>query len=91
MRLAHHLFGLLVAALLAAMLLYMTRFWIFTDWWGNEGLFGISALSPSGDFLAQQLDGTRYRPFILLLWLAGGFLALSAVQAVANRVARLFA
>ena len=85
-----NLLGLCVVMLLALVLLYLTRFWIFSDWWGNEGLWGVKALSRQGDFLARQLGGTPYQPFALVLWLAGGLLALSLLQAIAARIGGLF-
>lgn len=90
MKFLRHLLGLAIAVILALVLLYLTRFWIFTDWWGNEVLFGYKDLSPQGDFLARQLGGTPYQPFALLFWLAGGFLGLSLIQAVAARIGSLF-
>lgn len=83
------LLGILAAVALALSLLYLTRFWIFTDWWGNDGLWGYKDLSRQGDFLTRQLSGTPYQPFSLLLWLAGGFLALSLIQAIAARISDL--
>lgn len=90
MRLLTHLLGLCVVVLLSLALLYLTRFWIFTDWWGNEGLLGYKALSPQGDFLARQLGGTPYQPFALVFWLLGGLLALSLLQTIAARIGGLF-
>jgi hypothetical protein len=90
MRIVTHLLGIAIVVLLALVLLYLTRFWVFTDWWGNEGLWGFKDLSRHGDFLTRQLRGTPWQPFSLLLWLAGGFLALSLLQTVAARIGRLF-
>lgn len=91
MRLMKHIFGIAAVALLALVLLYLTRFWIFTDWWGNDGLWGIKELTRQGDFLTRELRGTPYQVFSLLFWLGGGFLALSLLQTIATRVGRLFA
>ena len=90
MKLLTRLLGILAVVVLSLALLYLTRFWIFTDWCGNEGLFGYKALSPQGDFLARQLGGTPYRPFALVFWLLGGLLALSLLQAIAARIGGLF-
>ena len=84
------LLGIAAVIALSLILLYLTRFWIFTDWWGNEGLWGFKDLSRQGDFLARQLGGTPYQPFALLFWLAGGMLVLSLLQAIATRVGGLF-
>ncbi len=72
MHVVRHLLGIVAVTLLALVLLYLTRFWIFTDWWGDEGLLGYREFGRQGDFLTHQLGGTRYQPFSLLLWLAGG-------------------
>lgn len=90
MKLFTHLLGVAVVILLALVLLYLTRFWIFTDWWGNDGLWGIKELSRHGDFLTRQLRGTPYQAFSLLFWLVGGLLALSLLQTAAARIGRLF-
>ena len=74
-----HIFMLAVMILLAAILLYLSRFWIFS-WWGRDGLFGIEALRPQGDLVSRWLRGTDFRPFELVLWVIGGFLILTWVQ-----------
>jgi hypothetical protein len=83
-------FGIAAVIALSLVLLYLTRFWVFADWWGNEGLFGFKDLTRQGDLLTRQLRGTPYQPFALLFWLAGGFLLLSILHAVASRIGSLF-
>ena len=85
-----HLLGITGVALLALVLLYLTRFWPFTDWWGNDGLFGVKELHRNGDLLTRELRGTPYQVFSLLFWLAGGCLLLSLLQALAAGIGRLF-
>lgn len=89
-RLLTHLLGIAAVVLLALVLLYMTRFWPFTGWWGNEGLLGYKDLSRHGDFLTHQLRGTPFQAFSLLFWLAGGVLALSLLQTLATRIGQRF-
>ncbi|NRB03733.1 MAG: hypothetical protein HRU30_10770 [Rhodobacteraceae bacterium] len=76
---------MIAVAALAVVLAYLGRFWIF-DLWGRPGLFGLPALRPQGDLLAQWLRGTPLRPFDLLIWALGVFAVLSFVQAVVNRL-----
>jgi hypothetical protein len=90
MRILVHIVGILVVVALTLLLLYMTRFWIFTDWWGRKGLFGVMELRPKGNFLTRQLMGTPYQVFSLLLWLCGGFLVLSALQTITTRISARF-
>lgn len=70
---------LLVTALVAIVLLYLSRFWIF-DLWGRPGLFGIQELRPGGGLLGRWLRGTMAAPFELLIWVTGGFLILTWLQ-----------
>lgn len=77
--------GLIVAILLAIIFLYISRFWIF-DLWGREGLFGIEYLRPGGDLLRRELRGTFFAPYDLLVWVAGGFVVLSALDNIWSRV-----
>ncbi len=67
------------AALTAAILLYLSRFWVF-QLWDRGGLFGLQDLRPQGGLLAQWLRGTDAAPFELLIWVLGGFLILTALQ-----------
>ena len=90
MKLLTHILSIAAVVALTLVLLYLTRFWPFTDWWGREGLFGIKELTRNGDFLTRELRGTPYQVFSLLLWLIGGFLILSLLQTIATRVRRLF-
>ena len=64
-RMIRHVFMLAVVILVGAILLYLSRFWIFS-WWGRDGLFGVEALRPQGDLIARWLRGTDFRPFELL-------------------------
>lgn len=80
-------FGILLAIALAAILLYVSRYWLF-DLWGREGLFGLQSLRPNGDLLRSWLGGTIWRPFDIVIWGIGAFLFLSAAQAIIDRLKR---
>jgi len=81
------LLWLLLIALLAGVLLYVSRFWGF-QFWGREGLFGISTLRPQGGLLSQALRGTPLAPFELLIWVVGVFLILTGLQNIYDRLTR---
>ena len=77
--------GLALAALLAAVLLYLSPWWPFLLW-SRDGLAGIEALRPQGDLLSRWLSGTPLARFDEILWLIGGMLVLSAVEAAWSRL-----
>lgn len=70
---------LLLITVVGAVLLYLSRFWVF-DLWPRSGLFGIQELRPGGGLLGRWLRGTPFAPFELLIWAAGGFLVLTYLQ-----------
>lgn len=78
-----HILMLAFVALLTAILLYLSRFWIFS-WWGRDGLLGFEALRPQGDLVARWLRGTDFRPFDLVFWVVGGFLILTLAQKIVD-------
>ena len=67
------------AAIIAAILFYISRFW-YLSLWPRGGLFGIEALRPQGGLGGQWLRGTDFAPFELLIWAIGAFLVLSVLQ-----------
>ncbi len=71
--------------LAGAALFYASRFWDFRLWSG--GLFGIEALPAQGGLTARWLRGTPLAPYELLVWLVGGFLLLTALEALISRLA----
>ena len=77
--------GLILAILLAAIFLYISRFWIF-DLWGREGLFGVEYLRPGGDLLRRELRGTFLAPYDLLVWVGGGFAILSVLDSIWSKI-----
>lgn len=70
------LLGLCLAAIVGAVMLYLSPYWIF-DLWGREGLFGFAELRPGGDLLNRWLRGTPFAPFAVLIWAVGVFLILT--------------
>lgn len=84
---AGRIFGILLAVVLAAILLYVSRYWQF-NLWAQDGLFGIQSLRPNGDLLRDLLGGTGLRPFDILIWAIGAFLFLTAVQSIVDRLKR---
>jgi hypothetical protein len=81
---AARFFGIVGALLLATLIAYASRYWVF-DLWPREGLFGIQGLPPQGDLVRRFLGGTIWSPFDIVIWAIAAFLLLSFVQAVADR------
>jgi len=81
---AARLFGITGALLLAALIAYASRYWVF-ELWPREGLFGIQSLPPQGDLVRRLLGGTVWSPFDIVIWGIAAFLFLSLIQAVADR------
>ncbi|MEM7670367.1 MAG: hypothetical protein AAF317_14715 [Pseudomonadota bacterium] len=88
--------GVLGAFCLAGVLFYLSRYW-FLDLWPRAGLFGVEELDPRGGLLRrwlQQIDlgdslkGRDILPFELLIWAVGGFVILTWVQALVDRLKR---
>jgi len=75
------LVSLVVAAMLAAIFFYLSRFW-FLSLWTRDGLFGFEELRPQGGLLARWLRGTEAAPYELLIWAVGCFLVLSFAQKI---------
>lgn len=72
-------------AVLAVILLYLSRFW-FLSLWPRSGLFGIESLRPQGGLLGRWLRGTDAAPFELVLWAIGCFLVLTLAQKLYDRL-----
>lgn len=77
--------ALVLVALVALGLFYVSRFWNFRLW-GNEGLFGIEQLRPRGGLLAVWLRGTIWAPYELVIWAVGSFLILTGLQKLLDRL-----
>lgn len=76
---------LLLSAVLAVILFYISRFW-FLSLWPRSGLFGIEALRPQGGLLGRWLRGTELAPFELILWAILCFLVLTWAQKLYDRL-----
>lgn len=72
-------------AAVGLILLYLSRFWIWSLW-SRPGLFGASELPPQGGLLATWLRGTDFAPFELLVWAIGVFLILTFLQKLYDRL-----
>lgn len=75
-----------VTVIVAVVLLYLSRFWVF-EFWSRDGLLGVKELRPQGGLLARWLRGTEAAPFELLIWVLGGFLILTGLQKIHDRMA----
>jgi len=76
---------LLMVTFVTFALLYISRFWIFM-WWDRLGLFGFKALPPQGGWLQRWLRGTDLAPFELLIWVIAGFLLLTLLQKLFDKL-----
>ncbi len=83
------IFGIILALLLTAILIYLSRFWIWQAPWSNEGLFAIKTLSPRGDVIRQLVRGTPLNVFDVLVWFSVAILSLSCLQWLHDRIASL--
>lgn len=72
-------------ALVGVIMLYLSRFWIWSLW-PRDGLLGVSELRPQGGLLATWLRGTDFAPFELLIWAIGVFLVLTFLQKIYDRL-----
>ncbi len=77
--------SLLLVALVALCLFYVSRFWDFRLW-DNSGLFGIKALRPQGGLVAVSLCGTPLAPYELIVWAIGSVLILTWLQKLFDKV-----
>jgi len=76
---------LIVVTCVTFILLYISRFWIFS-WWDRPGLFELKALPPQGGLLQRWLRGTDLAPFELLIWVIAGFLFLTLLQKLFDKL-----
>jgi hypothetical protein len=78
------LISLLIVAATGFILLYISRFWLFTLW-DRPGLLDIKALPPQGGLLRSWLRGTDLVPFELMIWAITGFLILTGLEKIFDR------
>lgn len=79
------LLSLSIVAITGLVLLYISRFWLFSLW-ERPGLFDLKALPPQGGLLRTWLRGTDLVPFELMIWAVGGFLILTLLEKVFSRL-----
>lgn len=79
--------GILLALILLAGLAYVSRFWVF-DLWGQGGLLGLGALRSGGDLWRGWMNALGLGAYDILLWGVAGFLLLSVVQKIWDRLTR---
>ncbi len=82
----YHFLGLAVVVAATLLFIYVSRFWIWTAPWNNDGLFGLKMLSPYGDIVRRWLSGTWFRDFDLLVWFCAVILLLSVLQGLWSRL-----
>jgi len=80
LRHGYHVIGLALVVAATLLFIYVSRFWIWTAPWSNDGLFGLKVLSPYGDILRRWLSGTWFRDFDLLIWCCAAIVSLSVLQ-----------
>lgn len=83
-----HLFGLVFATALTLLLLYVSRFWIWTAPWGNDGLFGAKFFTPYGNLVQRWLGGTWFSEMNFVVWGCGAILLLSVLHWLAGKFSR---
>ena len=79
-------FGIFIAIVLTLVLLYASRFWIWTAPWSNDGLFGLKLFSPYGDVVRWWLRGTPFSELAIVIWGSGAIILLSVLQWLASRL-----
>ena len=76
---------LAIVAATGLILLYISRFWLFSLW-DRPGLFDLKALPPQGGLLRTWLRGTDLVPFELMIWAIGGFLILTGLEKIFDKL-----
>ena len=67
---------ILIVLAVAAVLLYLSRFWPF-ELWGRRSPLGELGLRPGGNMVQIWLRGTPFAQFDLIIWAVASFLVLS--------------
>lgn len=81
-----HIIALVFTVGISVALIYLSRFWIWTAPWSNDGLLGIKDVSPYGDVLRRWLSGTWFRDFDIVIWGLAAIVLLSLLQWLRARV-----
>ncbi len=80
LRRAYHVIALAFIVGVTLAIIYVSRFWIWTAPWTNDGLFGFKDLSPYGDVLRRWLSGTWFRDFDIVIWGLAAIVLLCVLQ-----------
>ena len=93
MKLVSGLFGLALAALIAAVATYVSRFWTWR-FWDKDGLFGVELLRRDGDLLRRNLRDVfnpagvgELNALDIVIWGLLIFLVLSLLQWLWSKLA----
>ena len=84
-RFASRAVGITLAAALAVIIAYASRFWPWPGFWSAEGAFGVPWLHPNGEWVRRFLRGTMFARFDVLVWGALAFLLLSLAETLGSR------
>ena len=79
--------GLLIAACVGIILLYLSPFWPL-ELWDRKSELASLGFRPKGDMVSHWLRGTPFAPFNLLIWVVGVFLVLTWMQTGLDRLSR---
>ena len=83
-----HVLGLASAVALTLVLLYLSRFWIWTAPWSRDGLFGVKLFSPYGNLVQRWLSGTWFSELSIVVWGCGAIYLLSVLHWIAAKASR---
>lgn len=85
---AHRVVGLGAVIALTLVLLFTSRFWVWTAPWGGDGLFGLKLVPPFGNTVQFWLRGTIFSDFSVIIWGCGAIVVLSILHWLASRLIR---
>lgn len=86
-RSAKHILLIIITAIIGVVLLYISRFWVFTLW-ARDSVIG-QWLHPAGGYLARwirQWIGSEWVAFELIVWVVVLFLTLTVMQKIYERL-----
>ena len=83
-----HVLGLVSVVALTLVLLYLSRFWIWTAPWSGDGLFGAKLFSPYGNLVQRWLGGTWFSELSIVVWGCGAIYLLSVLHWLSGKISR---